>query len=151
YLENTLGASNILRLIKFSTWGSFIQLGSDVQLASVSNTLHTLRMAFHSGQVAVYFDGAQRISVSDPDPNNARGSVVAEMWTPNGVPYVMSFDDFAVNDLVKDDSNYTMTEDTTLNISAAAGVLTNDTSVYTTSLAATLVSPPASGTLNLST
>ena len=144
YPENSPGGSNVLKLVKFQNWGSFTVL-QQVNLAAVGTGFHTVKLGFFGNQIAVYFDGVEMMSVTDPQPYLS-GGISLDMWTDT-IGYVAQADDVLATGLVPGD-NYTMNQNTTLNV-AAPGVLGNDTEVFGTTLAAALLSGPTNGTFNL--
>ncbi|MDB6110283.1 MAG: hypothetical protein JWR69_2033, partial [Pedosphaera sp.] len=153
YPEGSPGASNILRLVKFQNWTSWGYFGTtfvpiqQVNLPGVGTNWHTVKLAFFTNQIAVYYDGNQVISAPDIEaPPYLSGGVNLDMWT-DVVQYVMSVDDVVVSPLVLDDS-YSLDANTNLNV-AAPGVLGNDTEVYGTNLTAVLTVGPANGVLSL--
>ena len=155
YPEGSPGGSNVLKLLKFQTWTSFGYNGSSGaamaagEPGGTGTNWHTVKLAFHGNQIAVYYDGNQVLSVTDVEAQPySSGGISADMWTYS-LPYTMSVSDVMVRPLVVDDS-YSGVEDTALAV-ADPGVLGNDTAVYATNLVAVLVSGPTNGTLNLST
>jgi hypothetical protein len=153
YPENSAGGSNMLRLVKFQNTNSFGYNGvggafmAQTNLAAVGTNFHTVKLATRGNHLAVYFDGNLMISTTDTElfPYTS-GSVSLDFWTDLN-PYIATFDDVIVNDVAAND-NYLVNQNSTLKVSAP-GVLGNDTGVYGTSLNATLVSPPAHGTLSV--
>jgi hypothetical protein len=153
YPEGSPGGSNVLRLIKFQTWTNWGYNGvsytpmQTVGLAGVGTGWHTLRLAFHGNQIAVYFDGNQMMSVADVEPEPyLSGGISADMWTDSAI-YTMSLNDVLPHPLVLSDS-YSVNANTTLTV-AGSGLLGNDTGVYGTNLTAVLASGPTNGTLTL--
>jgi hypothetical protein len=155
YPEGSLGGSNVLRLIKFQTWTDFGYNGSsgvamaEASLMATGTNWHTVKLAFHGDQIAVFYDGNQMISATDVEAvPYSSGGISADLWTALE-ECTMSVDDVIVRPLVVDDS-YRVMEDTAL-IVADPGVWGNDTGVYATNLVAVLVSRPTYGRLNLGT
>ncbi len=59
YPENSLGGSNVLKLLKFSNFSSFSVL-QQTNLAAVGTSFHTVKLEFASAsQVNVYFDSTK--------------------------------------------------------------------------------------------
>jgi hypothetical protein len=94
YPEGSPGGSNVLKLIKFQTWTSFGYNGSNgatmqtVSLPEVGTNVHTLKMAFFGSQIAVYYDGAEMISMADTDTGGSpylTGGVTADNYTTDGL------------------------------------------------------------------
>ena len=157
YPEGSTGGSNVLKLIKFSTWTTFGYNGTNaipmqvVSLPGVGAGVHTVKMAFFGSQIAVYYDGNVVISMTDTDTAAGpylTGGVTAENWT-DMVGYNLFYDNVNVSALVNNDS-YVVNEDTPLMI-LAPGVLANDTDGFGTNLSATNLSGPANGSLTFNT
>ena len=153
YPEGSPGGSQLLKLIKFQDWTDFGYNGTggavmaQVNLSSVGTNYHTVKLAFRGNRIAVYFDGAQMMSVSDVEAQPYTGGGVSlDLWTASS-GYLFNADDVAVKPLVTSDS-YATLEDTPLTV-WAAGVLTNDTGVYSTNLVAALMTGPSHGLLSL--
>ncbi|SPE49981.1 hypothetical protein SBV1_100025 [Verrucomicrobia bacterium] len=141
-------AANNLNLISFQDWLTPTILGT-VNLPPVGTNWHTLKLALKGGQIAVFYDGSQLLSVADPQPQPfLSGGIGFDMYT-DGDPYVLSVQDVVVTPLAEADSYYGL-ENTTLLI-PPVGVLGNDTGVFGTNLIATLVNPPSNGVLALNT
>jgi hypothetical protein len=154
YPEDSLGGSNVLKLIKFQNWTSFGYGGSagavmgEVSLPAVGTNWHNLAVAFQGQQIGVYFDGNRLLSAIDVEAQTySSGGISFDLWT-DATPYIMSVDDVVVSHLAVDDS-YVMDQGTTLTV-AAPGLLGNDTAIFGTSLTAVVVSGPTNGTLQLS-
>jgi VCBS repeat-containing protein len=153
YPENSTGGSNVLRLIKFQSYSSFSYLGvpgpiAEVNLPAVGTGFHTVKLAFLWNRIAVYFDGTLMISALDQEATPyLSGSPILDMWTDN-TGYQMSVDDVFVNPLAVDD-NYTAAAGSTLSVSAATGVLLNDTEMFGSNLTASVVNPTVHGSLTL--
>jgi len=103
YPEGSPGGSNVLGLVKFSTWTDWDYGGSPVfmaqtNLASVGTSWHTLRLRFNGNQIDVYYDDLvnPKISMSDAySPVYTNGAVSLDMWTGATI-YTMSVDDVIV-------------------------------------------------------
>jgi hypothetical protein len=146
YPEGSPGGSNVLRLIKFQNWNSWTLL-QEVHLAAVGTNSHTLKLAFCQNQIAVFFDGTQRINLADVSGSAyLSGGVSVDMWTDLAA-WQLSVNGVSVTPLVAD-ASYTMYENSVLMV-GAPGLLGNNTDVYGVNLAATLVSEPANGALVL--
>jgi hypothetical protein len=144
YPEGSAGGSRVLSLLKFSNWTTWSSL-QQVTLPAVGTVPHTVRLVFDANQIAVDFDGARVISLSDPIPYRS-GGVSVDMWT-DAAAYVMSVDNVTVSPLVAD-NNYTTAQNTPLNV-PAPGVLAADMGPYGAGLSATALTTPAHGTLGL--
>ncbi len=148
------GTPSTLRLIKFQSWSawgfggfSFVPM-AQATLPTLSTNWHTLKLGFQPGRIAVYFDGGQVVSVSDPEVTTYQtGGVSLDLWT-DLTPYSMQVDDVAVTPVAVNDA-YPATEDGMLTV-AAPGVLANDTAIYATNLLASLISSTTNGVLTLS-
>src|SRR5207244_2147552 len=125
YPDNSVGGPNMLKLVKFQDWTTFSVLAS-TSLAPVGTNYHTVKLAFHGNNIAVYFDRVQRLTGLDV-PALPGGGVSLDMWT-DAAGYVVNADDIVVSPLVGADT-YATLEDTPLTV-PASGVLTNDTEVY---------------------
>jgi hypothetical protein len=153
YPEGSPGGSNTLRLVKFLNWTNWSSSGllpaQQVSLASVGTNWHTLKLAFQGNQIAVYYDGIQRISAVDVESSfNAVGGICLEMWTA-ATPYTIKTDNVQADllPLVASDDSYALPVGTNLLV-AAPGVLGNDGG-GTGPLSAFLLSGPTNGVLNL--
>jgi hypothetical protein len=146
YPEGSPGGSNVVKLLKFQSWTTFTVL-QQTNLASVGTNWHTVKLGFQGNRIAVYFDTNQLMSVTDGSLPYTNGAFSLDMSTYQ-TPYIMSADDVVVSPLVAEE-NYTVDEDTPLNI-ASPGVLANDTGIFATNLTATLLNSPIHGVLNLS-
>ena len=149
------GAPTTLALIKFTDWSDWGYNGSaynpmqSVPLSSVGTNQHTVKLAFYSNQIAVFFDGNQLISMADADTANpvlTNGGLSVDMFT-YPASYVMSVDNVTASTLVVD-NNYTVVGGGPTNVSSP-GVLGNDTEVYGGTLTAALVGSPTNGTVSL--
>jgi hypothetical protein len=71
YPENSVGGSNVLKLLKFQNWTSFGYnnvSGSPMQVASLSGVgtnWHTVQMTLQANQITVYYDSNQVMNVTD--------------------------------------------------------------------------------------
>ncbi len=125
------GAASTLCLIKFQDWQDWGYLNTtNLPIAQVSLTntdlnWHTLKLAMHGNQLAVYLDGSQLINTNDVEAQPyLTGGITAELWT-DANPYVMSFDDVFVAAPVSQTMTFAPLADTTygtapFDISAAA-------------------------------
>ena len=147
YPEGSPGGANALRLVKFTGWTDFTQLGPTVDLAGVGTNWHDTKIAFHGSQIAVYFDTNLVLSVADESPYPA-GGISAGLWT-DVTPHTLFVDDVRADPLAADD-HYTAGQDAPLPV-APPGVLGNDTAVYDDGLTASLESGPTHGNLVLTT
>jgi hypothetical protein len=143
YPEGSLGASAVLRLIKFQTWTTWAPIQEVNPLPNLGTGWHTLKLALHGNQLGVYLDGVQQVSATDAQ-GYASGGISADMWTYL-TPYAMSIADVAVHSLVIDDA-YATPLNTSL-VVPSPGILANDTGVQTSSLTVTGMTLPANGTL----
>jgi hypothetical protein len=67
YPSGSLGGSNLLKLWKFRTWTDLNILApmKQVSLPDVGTGWHTLQMIFIGNRILVYYDGIQKIDVTD--------------------------------------------------------------------------------------
>jgi hypothetical protein len=146
YPEGSPGGSNVLRLVKFQNWNSWTLL-QEVNLAAVGTNSHTVKLAFYQNQIAVFFDGTQRISFADVSGlAYLSGGVSVDMWT-DLTAWQLSVSGVSVTPLVAD-AAYTVNENSIL-VVGSPGLLGNTTETYGATLSAALVSGPANGTLAL--
>jgi VCBS repeat-containing protein len=159
YPDNSLGGANSLELVKLWDWTSWGGTAmAYVSLPSVGTGWHTLKLVCNGSRIQVFYDGTQKIDVTDSNFDSRgpylSGGIGVSMGTFNGL-YTMSADDVVVNaitaantpPLAVNDSYSTYTN-TPLNL-AAPGVLSNDTDAEGSTLTAQLVSGPSHGTLTL--
>ncbi len=152
YPDGSPGGGNILKLIKFQTWTTFGYNGTNmvqmqqVNLGSVGTNWHTLKLAFLGNQIGVYFDTNLVMSVTDTEAQPyTSGGISADMWTYL-TPYNLNFANVVVTPLAAGDT-YSTSQNVPLTV-PAPGVLTNDTTVFTTNLTAALVTGPTNGILS---
>jgi hypothetical protein len=157
YPENSVGGSNVLRLIKFQNYGGFAYNGTanaaiqQVNLAAVGTNFHTIKLAFFGARIAVYLDSIQMMSVTDTDTGASpylSGAASLDFWTDQ-TGYTFTADDVIANVLVTDD-NFIVSENTPL-VVPAPGILVGDTAVFGTNLVAAVATPPAHGNVTLNT
>jgi hypothetical protein len=86
YPEGSQGGSNVLKLVKFSSWLVCTQLAV-TNLPGVGTTWHTLELSLHGNQVSVSYDSQPMIATTDTGLSN--GGVSLDMWT-SMTPYSMS-------------------------------------------------------------
>lgn len=142
-----------LQIIKYETWTSYTaqQL---VELPGVGTNWHTIKLAFAGSNLFAYFDGNQITNLTDDgsfdgQPAYTRGGICASLWTQSPTTFLYSLSNVEVAPLVVNNS-YSVNENSKLTVSSP-GMLSGDTAVYGSNLAATLVSGPADGALNLNT
>ncbi|MGD0263071.1 MAG: Ig-like domain-containing protein, partial [Verrucomicrobiota bacterium] len=103
YPEGSAGGSNILAIIKFSTWTAW---GNDptatnsrflaqASLASVGTTNHTLKLTLSGNNISVYYDDLATPKVSTSDTAYSSGGVCLDMWTYTN-SYTMSVEKLIV-------------------------------------------------------
>ena len=150
--EESGGGSNILQLVKFTSWTDihtftgYQQVLGRANLSSVGTNWHTLTLAFHGTNIFVYFDNQLKISTNDPTSPLTNGGIIMDM-----LPYPSTFTLGVSNVIVTTlpvtayNDSYSATENTTLAV-AAPGVLGNDLG---TNLTAILVTGPTNGVLAL--
>ena len=71
-------------------------------LSAVGTNWHTLALSFQSNNIAVFFDGAQQIAVTDNHfdsvPPYTSGGITADMYS-DANPYLISIDDVVVRSM----------------------------------------------------
>ena len=146
YPENSAGGSNILKLLRFDSYTSFVEL-QRTNLTAVGTNFHTVQLRFSGSLVAVAFDGQQVLSVTDA--TYATGAVSLDMWT-DANPYQMTVDDVAVDALllIANNDSYSAVLGVPRTV-AAPGVLANDMG-GNGPLSAVLATNAAHGTLAFS-
>lgn len=101
YPEGSVGGSNLLRLVKFTSWETWTSL-KQVRLPAVGTDTHTLKLSFSGNRITAHFDGFEVASVTDD--SFASGGITADMWT-HDTPYVFSLDDVIVTSLPQSQTN----------------------------------------------
>ncbi len=97
YPEKTGSPSNVLAIIKFSTWTTW---GNDpsasngsplaqVGLASVGTTNHTVKLAVNGSTISAFFDELSTPKVSASDADYSSGGISFDLWT-GSFTYTMS-------------------------------------------------------------
>ena len=97
YPEESSGGSNVLALIKFSTWTGW---GNDpaatnhlplarASLTSVGTTNHAVKLTFEGSNIAVFWDDLATPIISTSDAAYSTGGVSLDMWT-DATSYFMS-------------------------------------------------------------
>ncbi|MGD0262554.1 MAG: Ig-like domain-containing protein, partial [Verrucomicrobiota bacterium] len=145
YPENSVGGSNVLKLLRFDSYSSFVVLQT-TNLAAVGTNFHTAKLQFSGSLINAYFDTNQLLSVTDA--TYPSGSISLDFWT-DATAYQMAVTNVLVYalPLVANNDSYTAVLGVPLTV-AAPGVLANDTG-GNGPLIATLVTAPAHGTLTL--
>ena len=145
YPEGSSGGSNVLKLLRFDNYSSFVPL-QQVNLAAVGTSVHTLKLELSGSLINVYLDASKLISVTDA--TYPSGSISLDMWT-DATGYQMIVDNVAVNalPLVANNDTYTAVSGAPLTV-AAPGVLANDIG-GNGPLSAVLATGAAHGTLSL--
>ena len=102
YPEGSPGGSNVLRLVKFQDWTDFSYTNvigatmAQASLPSVGTNWHTLKLAFQTNQISVYYDGSLYINTTDVEAQPyLYGGISADMYT-DSTPYVMSVSNVTV-------------------------------------------------------
>lgn len=154
YPEGSPGGSAILRLVKFSDWRTWSGTPmAQASLPGVGSDWHTLSVTFQGNRIRVSYDGTQYIDVTDTgfdsSPAYASGAISLDLWSEN-VPSSMSVANVSVQVLKPTAQNdgYSTTQGSTFTI-AAPGVLANDSGTAGSALSASLVNPPANGSVAL--
>jgi hypothetical protein len=94
YPDGSAGGSNVLRLLKFSSWTGWDTL-QQVNLSSVGTGWHSIKLSFQGNQIRVLYDGNQRIDVTDNSSPYTSGGISIDMATAE-TNYIMSVDDILV-------------------------------------------------------
>jgi hypothetical protein len=155
YPESSLAGSNILRLIKFSTYTNFGYLNvalapmREISLPGVGTQWHALRLTFIGNQISVAYDGIEVINMTDVEAQpHLSGGISVGMWTASASDQAWA-DTVSVrelaNNLVANNDIYSVESGQTLNVSAP-GVLANDSGA---GLLAVLNSGTSQGALTL--
>ena len=105
YPENSVGGSNVLKLLRFDSYSSFVVLQT-TNLAAVGTNFHTATLQFSGSQINVYFDTNKLLSATDA--TYPSGSISLDFWT-DATGYQMTVDNVAVNalSLVANNDSYT--------------------------------------------
>ena len=110
YPEGSPGGGPELRLVKFLNYTTFGYPAPDnnfafmaaTNLSAVGTGLHTVKLGFYGTQIAVYFDGAQMMSVTDTDATTyPSGGVSADTYSGSTSDEI-SVENVTVSDLVND-------------------------------------------------
>lgn len=86
YPEGSAGGAAVLKLVKFEAWTtwSFVPM-QQVSLPSVGTNWHTVTLSVQSSNLVVYFDGVQKINVTDNNfdsvPPYTHGGITSDMFT----------------------------------------------------------------------
>ncbi len=145
YPENTVGDSNVLKIIRFDSYSSFAVLQT-TNLASVGTNSHTVKIEFAGTTINAYLDGVKKLSATDA--TYANGTISLDFWS-DATPYQLTVDNVVVNSpvLTANADSYTAVLGIPLSVSAP-GVLANDTG-GNGALTAAIVTTAAHGTLTL--
>jgi hypothetical protein len=103
YPAGSAGGSNLLKLWKFQSW-TYLNIFAPMQqvslLSDVGTGWHTLQMTFIGNRILVYYDGSQKIDVTDNNfdlrPPYLSGGISVD-WFPDFVlSYTMGIDNITV-------------------------------------------------------
>ena len=104
YPAGSGGGSNMLKLWKFRGWtdvGSGVPM-QQVSLPEVGTGWHTLQMTFIGNRILVYYDGSQKIDMTDNNYDSqapyVSGGISADWWT-GSLPYTIAVDNISVKTL----------------------------------------------------
>ncbi|HEX5221482.1 MAG TPA: Ig-like domain-containing protein, partial [Verrucomicrobiae bacterium] len=159
YPELSDRGPNNIRIVKFQSWDTYgynnvfnaaAIAQFPVNSAVITNTWHTLKLAFQTNLLSVYLDGQWLTNVADLDTYTnpyPKGGVSMDFFTFTNA-YVVQADSVSARPLVADD-NYVTTEGSPIVVSSG-GVLTNDTGISSATLTAIVVANPAHGALSFS-
>jgi hypothetical protein len=97
YPENSTGGSHVLKLVKFEAWNTWSGTPmAQAVLPAVGTNWHTLKLAFLTNQISVFYDGTQVINATDNgfdgQPAFLSGGVSADMYTDANGSYALSVD-----------------------------------------------------------
>ncbi len=146
YPDNSAGGGNVLRIIRFSNWTSWVPL-AEIPVAIPGTDWHTLKLAFSGARISAFLDDALAATVLDPEAGvPTSGGISVEMWTDVN-RYLLEVDSVVVQGLAADDY-YSVQADMPLEV-ATPGVLVNDTDPLGGALTSDLVTPTAHGQLTL--
>src|SRR5262249_39642042 len=96
YPEGSPAGANVLTVFKFSNYTAYQVMGQ-VNLPPVGNNAHTLMLSLRGNEVIVYYDGVQRIAVTDASVNPlTSGGICVDMYT-DLAPYTFFVDDVQVS------------------------------------------------------
>ena len=103
YPDNSIGGSNMLKLVKFRSWNLWSGVPmQQVSLGSVGTGWHTLKLVFSGTRIQVYYDGALKIDLSDNGFDGrapySSGGISTDLWTYTS-SYLMSIDKISVSRL----------------------------------------------------
>lgn len=156
YPENSPGGSNVVKLIKFTTYSTFGYTNvafapmQQANLPGVGTNWHALRLTFLGNQISVGYDGNEVISVTDIEAQSyLSGGISAGLWVNSSTDQIVVDNVFvkeSANVPIANNDAYGGVSGKTLTVSAP-GVLGNDTGL---NLSAVLATTTTQGTLNLS-
>ena len=96
------GGTNLLKLIKFSSWTAWSYGGTNywpmevASLPPVGTGWHPLKLVLSGGSIEVYYDGTRVISTTDIEANPyTSGGITLDAWTES-TPYFMSISNLVV-------------------------------------------------------
>ena len=155
YPENSTGGSNVLRLIKFTSYTTFGYTNvafapmQQISLPPVGTNWHALRLTFLGNQISVAYDGNEVMTVTDIDAQPyLNGGISVAMWAVSASDQIF-VDNVYVKELanipVANNDIYSAVSGRTLSI-ASPGVLANDSG---STLSAVLNAGTSQGTLIL--
>jgi O-glycosyl hydrolase len=78
YPENSAGGSNVLKLLRFDSYSSFVVLQT-TNLAAVGTNFHTATLQFSGSLISAYLDTNQLLSTNDA--TYPSGSISLDFWT----------------------------------------------------------------------
>src|SRR5207247_2175833 len=101
--EGSPGGSTLLKLIKFKNWKNYGYNGvnsapmQQVNLGTVGTIWHTLRLSFSGNLTTVYYDGIQKMSVTDVEAAPySSGAISLDLQSGSKI-YNMSVDNVVVS------------------------------------------------------
>ncbi len=101
YPEGSPAGSKVLKLVKFEGWTTWSSVPmAQVNLPGVGTNRHTVTLAFKGHNITVYFDGIQKINLSDNNFDSvapfANGGISADLYT-SSTGYAMTLENIVVS------------------------------------------------------
>jgi hypothetical protein len=102
YPENSIIGARMVRLVKFTGWGSWSGVAmASASVPSVGTNAHQLRMTLTGNLISLAFDGATLITVADNNaegvPPFTSGGITMDMYADANAPYTFAIDDVKVS------------------------------------------------------
>jgi len=100
YPRYSAGAGKLLRLVKFTSWTSWVLLAETNIFLDLE--FHSLKLSFNGQQITVAFDGQPVVAATDS--TLSAGGIAAEMWT-DATPYEFHVAELLVTSLAESQTN----------------------------------------------